>query len=149
MNPWDNNFWQWLNNVQTQLESFSIQVNQEWQKNISELGTIINDLTEEVENSVADELHHFWENIDYLMIDLFQVFLDEELSDFDDDGNLDLEQLYSLFEDSKPIPNAQKHPACVGCRHYHGQTYNGNLLVCAMYPYGWQGEKCPDWEKES
>jgi hypothetical protein len=32
------------------------------------------------------------------------------------------------------------------CRHYHGQVYGGNLLVCAMHPYG-PGEDvdtCPD-----
>lgn len=37
--------------------------------------------------------------------------------------------------------------ACVGCRHYHGQAYNGVMFVCGMYPYGWEGEeKCPDRE---
>lgn len=43
-------------------------------------------------------------------------------------------------------PVFQEHPVCVGCRHYHGQVYGGNLLVCAMHPYGWKGETCPDWQ---
>lgn len=39
------------------------------------------------------------------------------------------------------------NPSCVGCRHYHGQAYNGVMFVCGMYPYGWEGEeKCPDRE---
>jgi len=38
-----------------------------------------------------------------------------------------------------------RNPACVGCSNYHGEVYGGNLLVCAMHPYGWDGEKCPDW----
>lgn len=37
-------------------------------------------------------------------------------------------------------------PACKGCCHYHGQTYGGNLLVCAMHPYGADGEQCSDWQ---
>ncbi|NJO10585.1 MAG: hypothetical protein HC873_14040 [Leptolyngbyaceae cyanobacterium SL_1_1] len=43
-------------------------------------------------------------------------------------------------------PFFQQHAACVGCRNYHGQVYNGNLLVCGLYPYGPNQEKCPDWE---
>ncbi len=43
-------------------------------------------------------------------------------------------------------PLINNHPACVGCRNYHGQDYGGNLLVCGMHPYGWEGETCPDWE---
>jgi hypothetical protein len=43
-------------------------------------------------------------------------------------------------------PLLNNHTACVGCRNYHGQAYGGTLLVCGMHPYGWEGEKCPDWE---
>ncbi|MGB3494320.1 MAG: hypothetical protein WBA57_16450 [Elainellaceae cyanobacterium] len=45
-------------------------------------------------------------------------------------------------------PNAHEHPACVGCQHYHGYTYNGNGLICGMHPYGWDGTDCPDWERK-
>ncbi|MGF1513066.1 MAG: hypothetical protein ACFB5Z_05140 [Elainellaceae cyanobacterium] len=45
-------------------------------------------------------------------------------------------------------PSADYHPACVGCKHYHGRVYSGNLLVCGMHPYGWEGEECPDWERK-
>jgi hypothetical protein len=48
---------------------------------------------------------------------------------------------------SYPVePSPEKHPACIGCHHYHGLVYSGNLLVCAMHPYGWETEDCPDWE---
>ncbi|MGF1461525.1 MAG: hypothetical protein ACFBSG_21190 [Leptolyngbyaceae cyanobacterium] len=43
-------------------------------------------------------------------------------------------------------PVINDHPACMGCRHYHGHAYGGNMLVCAMYPYGPEAETCPDWE---
>lgn len=43
-------------------------------------------------------------------------------------------------------PLINQHTACVGCRHYHGQTYNGTVLVCAMHPYGIVdgSDQCPD-----
>jgi hypothetical protein len=43
-------------------------------------------------------------------------------------------------------PILSNQPACVGCRHYHGQSYGGNLLICGMHPFGWDGETCPDWQ---
>ncbi|MBW4496791.1 MAG: hypothetical protein KME26_27700 [Oscillatoria princeps RMCB-10] len=33
---------------------------------------------------------------------------------------------------------------CTGCRYYHGQYYAGNLLVCAIHPYGPDGDSCHD-----
>jgi len=52
---------------------------------------------------------------------------------------------------SRPLVNTvspalQEHPACVGCSNYHGENYGGNLLVCAMHPYGVEGQNCSDWE---
>ncbi|HEY9736276.1 MAG TPA: hypothetical protein V6D06_08340 [Trichocoleus sp.] len=43
-------------------------------------------------------------------------------------------------------PVLQNHPACVGCRNYCGHAYGGNMLVCAMHPFGPEGEQCEDWE---
>jgi hypothetical protein len=43
-------------------------------------------------------------------------------------------------------PALQDHPVCVGCSHYHGETYGDQLLVCAMHPYGAEGQSCEDWQ---
>lgn len=45
-------------------------------------------------------------------------------------------------------PWLNQHPVCIGCRNYHGQEYSGNLLVCAMHPYGITdgSDVCPDKE---
>jgi len=36
--------------------------------------------------------------------------------------------------------------ACVGCINYHGQSYGGNKLICAIHPTGVEGDTCGDWE---
>ena len=33
---------------------------------------------------------------------------------------------------------------CRICKHYHGQAYGGVELVCAVHPYGYSGDSCPD-----
>jgi hypothetical protein len=45
-------------------------------------------------------------------------------------------------------PLINQHSVCVGCRNYHGQVYNGSMLVCAMHPYGIVdgSDHCPDKE---
>lgn len=43
-------------------------------------------------------------------------------------------------------PIVQQRAACVGCQNYHGQVYGGQLLVCAMHPYGYDADTCPDWQ---
>ncbi|MCU0570977.1 MAG: hypothetical protein MUF49_30970 [Oculatellaceae cyanobacterium Prado106] len=41
---------------------------------------------------------------------------------------------------------------CQGCHHYHGIAYGYSretrtMLICALHPYGWRGEVCPDWSQ--
>lgn len=61
----------------------------------------------------------------------------------------DLDDL--IIDTSRPFvqtvaPAVQDHPACVGCAHYHGETYGENTLVCAMHPYGAEDRTCLDWQ---
>ncbi len=48
------------------------------------------------------------------------------------------------FEVIAHIPNV-----CVGCSNFHGRSYSGVQLICGFYPYGCEGEQCPDWERHS
>jgi hypothetical protein len=63
-----------------------------------------------------------------------------------------LDEIEAIISDtSRPFiqtvtPALQDHPVCVGCCNYHGEAYGGNVLVCAMHPYGVEDESCPDWE---
>lgn len=81
-----------------------------------------------------------FEQVDRYFTDLVDPFL-EILLDVGDDFD---DNFYPVLHGTDPLLHNQ--PACVGCHHYHGQVYGGNLLVCAMHPLGWEGEKCPDWE---
>lgn len=45
-------------------------------------------------------------------------------------------------------PQPQQPKACQGCIHYHGRVYGGSMLVCAMHPYGVEGDRCSDWQGE-
>ena len=35
-------------------------------------------------------------------------------------------------------------PDCRICKHHHGQIYGGVELVCAVHPYGYSEDSCPD-----
>jgi|GEM_PF-2410027 len=41
----------------------------------------------------------------------------------------------------RPVPTP-----CRGCRYFHGISYNGVTLNCAVHPDGWEGAQCPDWQ---
>jgi len=149
MENWQDNLIEWFNNLQTEVRSFSDNLNQELEKSTKEIEKNITQVTEELETIFNSELNQFIEEIDYLVNDFFAIFREEyQERDYITDEEIE-EELASLLEDYKAKPNPKKHPACVGCINYHGQTYNGNLLVCGIHPYGWEGKECPDWEDET
>ena len=126
---------------------------EDWSKEILE---VLETVTDEVEqffqdfteacDLVADE---FYEAIT-TEVDIFWQEILEPIFGSDSDIEEENEEVYS-FQVYTPIVNRleatnNKNSPCVGCRHYHGHIYNGNLLVCGMHPYGWEQESCPDWE---
>ena len=76
--------------------------------------------------------------IEPLMAPMFELFM--ELDHAWDETTRPLNQTVS--------PILHQHPTCVGCCHYYGETHGGNLLVCAMHPYGVEDSTCPDWERQ-
>jgi hypothetical protein len=128
---------------------------EKWQKDFSEL----------VE-TVADEVEQFFVGVTEMVDSLFEISeelaeqlqttilteLDQYLNDLAEplfDAYWELEDVTELDQPFSYIvePTPQKNPACIGCRHYHGQVHGGNLLICAMHPYGWEDENCPDWQQ--
>jgi hypothetical protein len=121
---------------------------EEWPKSVFEMLESVADMVDEFFLGVTDMIEDFANDvqntvgvdIDQCLQDMFEPIV-EIYFELEEIVN-DTEQIYSY-----PVePSPEKHPACVGCSNYHGQVYSGNLLVCAMHPYGWDTETCPDWE---
>lgn len=51
-------------------------------------------------------------------------------------------------EFSKPLPPSFPL-SCIGCKFFHGRSYNGVIMNCAPHPKGPVNPEspCPDWEK--
>lgn len=124
------------------------------QKELTEwLGTVtvaIEDFFEEV-GQAAEEMAT---EIEADFVADVEAFLEDIFDDITDFTELDNIIISSDFADNtddilspKIDPTFNVHPACIGCRNYHGRIYNNNLLVCGMHPYGWDGSDCPDWER--
>lgn len=122
-----------------------------WFRSIPIIGTVIESRTEQ---SIDDFTH---------LVQL-QIPVVEEIREADDDGSrrrilrvseaeyqrrsthrmVDTGRLQRSFLPFATQTNNIKPKACNGCRHYHGQTYGGNFLVCGMHPSGVEGDECPD-----
>lgn len=125
---------------------------EEWQKNIFEMLESVACMVDEFFLEVTEMVEVFADDVQNTV----GVDIDQYLQDMFEP----IAELYSELEDlvgeteqtyySYPVePTPETQPACVGCHHYHGQIYSGNLFVCAMHPYGWETEDCPDWESSS
>jgi len=100
------------------------------------------EITEEVQSTYVADVDNFFRLREQFLQDLAEPIMEIYW------------ELEDITEDVDPgFPYAveatiEKNVACIGCSHYHGQVYGGNLLVCAMHPHGWDDQNCPDWEKQ-
>jgi hypothetical protein len=122
---------------------------EEWPKDIFEILESVTDMVDEFFQGVTDMVETVANDVQNTVgIDIDQCLQDMfgPISEI----FAELEMMVGETEEtyySYPVePTVEKNPACVGCHHYHGQVYAGNLFVCAMHPYGWEAENCPDWE---
>lgn len=130
MEKWQKDFFEMLETVADEVERFF--------QGVSEIVDSVVDFSEEVSEQVHNTLSvEFDQYLNDLAEPLFEVYWELEFV-----GEAEHPFPYRIE------PSAELHPACVGCRHYHGQVYNDNLLVCGMHPYGWDGGDCPDCEQE-
>lgn len=133
----------------------------DWQKLFSEMFETLSDQLEnfflDVSQDVTEAVDLFVEFSEEVSVQLQTSFLDEMEQYVTELVSPVLEAYFGLGgvveEAAQPMiqtvePLLKQHPTCVGCRHFHGQAYGGNLLVCGMHPYG-VGEgvdTCPDKE---
>ena len=142
MDDWQKEWWEQIEKTATEVEEF-------W----GDVGEATESLVEEVSDNVgsffADFQVDFVGEFDSLIQDVVEILVDtkdeidsalgEEWQDFTD------EDFTSV---TYHTPSTSNNPACINCANYHGQSYNGNLLVCGMHPTGWEDNDCPDWEDE-
>jgi hypothetical protein len=118
---------------------------------VKEIEDFVAEVTKDV-NDMVDAFVNATEEVAEQMQIAFETEIEPRLNEFIDpilEAYLGFEVM--VEDTTQPVistvePLLNDHPACVGCRHYHGQSYGGTMLVCGMHPYGWEGEKCPDWE---
>jgi hypothetical protein len=131
---------------------------EKWQKDFFEMMQVVVD---EVENfflgmtEVVDTFFELTEEISEQVQSTLLTEVEQYLQEFSEpnlEGYWDFEDVMGDVDPAFPYSveaTVEKNPACIGCRHYHGQAYGGNLLVCGMHPSGWEDDSCPDWEAES
>lgn len=129
MEKWQKDFSELVGTVADEVEQFFVGVTEM----VDSLFEISEELAEQLQTTIITEL-------DQCLNDLAEPLF-EAYWELDDVTQLD--QPFSYIVE----PTPQKNPACIGCRHYHGQVHGGNLLICAMHPYGWEDENCPDWQQ--
>lgn len=126
MDDWTKDFFQMLDDVAIVVDEFFVEV-----------AGVVEEFVEEMQNSMSTDIDEF-------LHELFEPLV-EVYSELEDVANEPDQYFgYTYWEQ----PTQQRNPACVGCHHYHGQVYGGNLFVCGMHPYGWEDENCPDWQSE-
>ncbi|MEB3292136.1 MAG: hypothetical protein VKJ24_03150 [Synechococcales bacterium] len=94
-----------------------------------EMTTQVQTTAVQVQSTWDEELEPF---LNQLMVSLFNLPLEFNFPLEDGIDRLPLSWQSSFL--APPI--APTHPLCQTCRHYHGQSYGGTLLVCGMHPYG-------------
>lgn len=111
-------------------------------RDMGELADALFDFSEEVAEHIADAMTPDLERLDHQVDEWLDPVMQAILS---------IEQAFE--ETTAPLthtvePLLNQHSVCVGCKHYHGQSYNGVMLVCGMHPYGVseESETCPDKE---
>lgn len=114
----------------------------EFSKGVNNAADAFIQLSEDVADQIQDALVPGLDELEHEMDGWVEPFLQLVL------------QIENTFSEAvSPVahtvdPLLNQHPVCVGCRHYHGQEYNGVMLVCGMHPYGVDEgvEHCPDKE---
>jgi len=133
MESWEREFWVMFETIVDGIEQFVTDVAKEVESAVDAMIEASEDFVDQLEAAIAPDLE---QRVNDFLDPILEALLGLE-------GHLD-ETVQPVVNTVEPIFN--DHPACIGCRHYHGQSYNGVMLVCGMHPFGWEEEKCPDWE---
>ena len=140
MEDWHKDFLAMLETVTGEFEQFFQEVGEAVESVADEIGETLEAFGEEVHSTFTPEVNEYFqelfEPLIEISVDIENVVFEDWLEDTE-------------FAINPKVEPTLEYPACVGCQHYHGRMYSGNLLVCAIHPYGWDDENCPDWEEKA
>jgi len=138
MEQWQKDLIDMIETVADEVEQFFLGMNDM----VDAFFEFAEEITEEVQSTYVADIDNFARRHEQFLQELAEPILEIywELEDITE--NVDPGFPYAVEA------TIEKNAACIGCSHYHGQVYGGNLLVCAMHPHGWDDQNCPDWEKE-
>lgn len=142
MDDWQKQWWKQLEKTSAEVEGFWIDVEKNTEAFVDEVSENVGTFLEQLQSGVVEEVDSLIQDfVDLLIVtsDEIDSALGEEWESFIDDDFTSV---------NYHPPSALNNPACIDCANYHGQSYNGNLLVCAMHPSGWDDKSCPDWEED-
>jgi hypothetical protein len=140
MEQWQKDLIDMIETVADEVEQFFLGMNDM----VDAFFEFAEEITEEVQSTYVADIDNFARLHEQFLQELAEPILEIywELEDINITEDVDPGFPYAVEATIK------KNAACIGCSHYHGQVYGGNLLVCAMHPHGWDDQNCPDWEKE-
>jgi hypothetical protein len=138
MDEWQDEWTKTLERVADGIEQFFQEIGKGVGETVDAFIEFTDELADEVERAVSPGLNQIDRHIDEWIDPILYAFAGLESS-------ID-QAVEPVTHTVEPMLN--QHPVCVGCRHYHGQAYNGVMFVCAMHPYGIVdgSETCPDKE---
>ncbi|MGF1486389.1 MAG: hypothetical protein ACFBSE_04675 [Prochloraceae cyanobacterium] len=134
MEKWQQDFLATIELVTVECQALFNNVSELLDTVVAEGKDSLEDVANDLENLIFAEIESFFDSI--TPEDFEREYFEVSLEELDEDMD--------LYLNPKVEPTQEKHPACIGCSNYHGRIYGGNLLVCAMHPYGWEDENCPD-----
>ncbi|BAZ45663.1 hypothetical protein NIES4102_26890 [Chondrocystis sp. NIES-4102] len=138
MEDWQKQWWKQIEKTATDLEEFWVNLEEATESFVEDVSETVNSFIDNFHSGIAEDVEN--------LIEVIITTSDEiEAALFEDWDYLTDDDFTTI--DFHPA-STSNNPACINCAHYHGQSYNGNLLVCAMHPDGWEDAHCPDWEKE-
>ena len=159
MDDWPEPFSQVFEAIANEAEQLFQGVAKEAIEAVEQLVQISESISDQVEHTITPELERLADQVNQAMKPLDEVItptleavvdrVNDVVEPLFEIWLLDLDQESTLLDTSinqMDDPLSPEHPTCAGCGNYHGQVYGGNLVVCAIHPYGPDMAECPDWE---
>ena len=141
MDDWQKQWLKQIEKASAEFEGFLVEVEEATESFVDEVSENVNSFFEQFQSEFANDVDSLIQELADILIDTSEEIDSVFREDWDDFSD---ENFTSV---SYQAPSIENNPACINCSNYHGQSYNGNLLVCAMYPSGYEGDSCPDWEE--